>query len=381
FTEIWFDPDPQNSIHKNQDEEENEDLAVMDLFALEDDDYAKYSPWVLRIGVNFNVKRNIGGENGISMEQIAEKIMAEFSGDLKCWFSDDNSSNPLLLIRIVKEKDEEPVLNEDFFLRSLENNLLNNIEICGVTGIAKAFISQNKFQRIDTAGKYVQEKNYFLETEGTNLRMVLMLNGVNFAQTTSNSPLEVVQVLGIEAARAALLNELRNVINSEGSYVNYRHLALLSDIMCHRGYLMAITRHGINRTDAGVLARSSFEETVELLMDAAGVGDLDDCRGVSEKLILGQLAHIGTGSFDLLINEEKLQRAHELPDYTTANDAMDVDLTPTTPLYTPHAERMDSRAYSPMQRVVFSPQRTNGKRALLQPRIAAGSILESSILT
>jgi len=52
------------------------------------------------------------------------------------------------------------------------------------------------------------------------------------------------------------------VISFDGSYVNYRHLALLCDIMTCRGHLMAITRHGINRQDVGALMRCSFEETV-----------------------------------------------------------------------------------------------------------------------
>jgi DNA-directed RNA polymerase II subunit RPB1 len=157
-------------------------------------------------------------------------------------------------------------------------------------------------------------EEFFLETDGTNLAKVLSLHGVDPKLTVSNSIIEVIEVLGIEAVRAALLNELRGVINSDGSYVNYRHLALLSDIMCQRGHLMSITRHGINRTDAGVLARCSFEETVELLMDSASAGELDDCSGVSENIILGQLAPIGTGSFEVLLNEEMLMDAHEIPD-------------------------------------------------------------------
>ena len=47
----------------------------------------------------------------------------------------------------------------------------------------------------------------------------------------------------------------------DGSYVNYRHLAMLCDIMTYRGTLMAITRHGINPADIGALMRSSFKET------------------------------------------------------------------------------------------------------------------------
>ena len=70
------------------------------------------------------------------------------------------------------------------------------------------------------------------------------------------------QVLGIEAVRKAVEKELYHVISFDGSYVNYRHLALLCDIMCCRGHLMAVTRHGINRQDVGPLMKCSFEETV-----------------------------------------------------------------------------------------------------------------------
>lgn len=65
--------------------------------------------------------------------------------------------------------------------------------------------------------------------------------------------------------RNALLKEIRNVIEFDGSYVNYRHLASLCDVMTSRGHLMAITRHGINRNGNGPLAQCSFEETMDIL--------------------------------------------------------------------------------------------------------------------
>lgn len=70
------------------------------------------------------------------------------------------------------------------------------------------------------------------------------------------------QTLGIEAVRKAIEREMGFVISFDGSYVNYRHLALLCDVMTAKGHLMAITRHGINRQETGALARCSFEETV-----------------------------------------------------------------------------------------------------------------------
>ena len=114
------------------------------------------------------------------------------------------------------------------------------------------------------------------------------------------------EVFGIEAARTALLRELTQVLAFDGSYVNHRHLALLVDVMTVRGYLTPVTRHGINRADNGALMRCSFEETVEILLEAAAFGELDDCRGVSENLILGQMAPAGTGEFDVYLDQNLL---------------------------------------------------------------------------
>lgn len=73
-----------------------------------------------------------------------------------------------------------------------------------------------------------------------------------------------VQSLGIEAVRKSIEKEMNHVISFDGSYVNYRHLALLCDVMTAKGHLMAITRHGVNRQETGALARCSFEETVSI---------------------------------------------------------------------------------------------------------------------
>jgi DNA-directed RNA polymerase II subunit RPB1 len=77
--------------------------------------------------------------------------------------------------------------------------------------------------------------------------------------------------------------------------------------MCYRGSLAAVTRHGINRADTGALMRCSFEETVEILLEAAATGELDDCRGISENVMLGQLAPMGTGNFDVFLDPKMLE--------------------------------------------------------------------------
>merc|ERR550537_1555971 len=131
----------------------------------------------------------------------------------------------------------------------------------------------------------------------------MLLPEVDFPRLQSNNIVEILNVMGIEATRKALLFHVRMVISFDGSYVNYRHLGTMCDVMTQRGHLMAITRHGVNRTNLGPLMKCSFEETVEILMDAAIFNETDKCRGVSENLIMGNFPPIGTNEFHLYMDD------------------------------------------------------------------------------
>ena len=86
-----------------------------------------------------------------------------------------------------------------------------------------------------------------------------------------------------------------------GIYVNYRHISILCDLMTQRGILTSITRHGLNRSEYGPIRKATFEETVEILLEAGIFAEKDDLKGISENVLLGKLTKIGTGSFNLLV--------------------------------------------------------------------------------
>ena len=131
---------------------------------------------------------------------------------------------------------------------------------------------------------------------------------VDASKTVTNDNNEVLKVLGCEAARQSLINELRFVFSSYGIYVNYRHLCTLVDVMTHRGKLTSITRHGINRVESsGPLRKCSFEETVEILLEGAMFSEVDWLSGISENVIMGQLAPFGSGSFGLSLDTEVVE--------------------------------------------------------------------------
>jgi len=307
--EIFYDPKLDST-----DIEEDRDF-VDAFFAIPDEDIRleMHSPWLLRLELD----RAKVLEGGYEMSQIVNAIAETVGKDVFVIHSEDNAEKLVIRLRVVAEKEDEELLgDEDMFLKRIEGTLLDQVELGGITGIQRVFISEGKRVVLSQQGEYDQEKEWYLETDGINLKEVLAVDGVDAIRTYSNNCFETFETLGIEAGRNALYKELNGVIEMGGSYVNYRHLALLVDLMCNKGQLMSITRHGINRTDAGALSRCSFEETVEILLEAAAVGDVDDCRGVAENVLLGQMAPMGTGAFDVSLDMSMLKDVivdHRLP--------------------------------------------------------------------
>ncbi|KAJ2158302.1 DNA-directed RNA polymerase II core subunit rpo21 [Coemansia sp. RSA 552] len=307
-SEIWYDPDVTDTII-------DEDREFVQLFhEIPDPRYPveAVSPWLLRLELN----RNKMIDKKLSVNEVVERISEMFMNDLQCFGSDDNAEKMVIRCRIVNTEDMgkddfgvEANAEEDVFLRKIETSMLEGVVLRGIPNIHRTYLVDTKFNVIKPDGEFGSQQEWTIDTDGINLREVLWQDHVDSKRTVSNHPIEIRSVLGIEAARESILREVRRVIEFDGSYVNYRHLSLLVDLMTARGHLTAITRHGINRADTGALMRCTFEETVEILMDAAAVGAVDDCRGVAENILLGQLAPLGTGSFDVMLDEEMLSNA------------------------------------------------------------------------
>jgi len=138
-------------------------------------------------------------------------------------------------------------------------------------------------------------EEYIVLTSGTNLKDVLAMDEVDTARTFSNDIHEVYKVLGIEAARQAIINEVYRVIEAQGLNINIRHVMLVADIMCATGAVKGITRYGVVREKASVLARASFETPLRHLIDAALEGEIDKLTSVVENVMINQPVPLGTG--------------------------------------------------------------------------------------
>ncbi|KAJ5676786.1 DNA-directed RNA polymerase II subunit RPB1 [Penicillium maclennaniae] len=287
-TEIYYDPEIQSTVIEN-DRDMVESYFIIPEEAGED--IAHQSKWLLRIILS----RPQLLDKGLTVQDVASKIKQAYPRDIAVIFSDNNADEQVIRIRQIQDSkdDDDDDVEYDVTLKKLEQHLLDTLTLRGVPGVERAFINE-------------KSKEWVLETSGSSLAPVLAIPGVDATRTYSNQFIEIFEVFGIEAARTAVLRELTQVLAFDGSYVNHRHLALLVDVMTVRGYLTPVTRHGINRADNGALMRCSFEETVEILLEAAAFGELDDCRGVSENLILGQMAPAGTGEFDVYLDQSLL---------------------------------------------------------------------------
>ncbi|KAG1660851.1 DNA-directed RNA polymerase II subunit RPB1 [Nymphon striatum] len=315
-TAIYYDPDPQNTVI-NEDQE-----FVNVYYEMPDFEVDRISPWLLRIELD----RKRMTDKKLTMEQIAEKINAGFGDDLNCIFNDDNAEKLVLRIRIMNsdenkfQEEEEQVdkMEDDVFLRCIEANMLSDMTLQGIEAITKVYMhlpttDAKKRIVVTETGEFKAIAEWLLETDGTSLMKVLSERDVDPIRTYSNDICEIFSVLGTEAVRKSVEKEMNHVISFDGSYVNYRHLALLCDVMTAKGHLMAITRHGINRQDTGCLMRCSFEETVDVLLDAAAHAEFDPMKGVSENIMLGQLGKMGTGCFDLMLDSDKCKHGIEIP--------------------------------------------------------------------
>lgn len=280
-------------------------------------------PWMLRLVLS----KDIMIKKMLSIHEVADRISEIFENDFFEMHSNDNSKELVIHLRIYKDDDElqgyeesrnslqdmvegKPVGYSKFFEMILDT-LLQSVLVSGVPGIDKAFISQQTITQYDENGLVSDKKEYIIETDGINMKGCLGVEGVDASRIYCNDPQEMLSLFGIEISQGTLLKEIRSVIETGGSYINFRHLSLLCDVMTNRGSIMQITRHGIKRTEAGPLMKCTFEQPVDVLNDAAVNGDIDNIKGVAEHIILGQIAPIGTGMMDILLDEKALDRISE----------------------------------------------------------------------
>lgn len=298
---IYYDPNPMSSDTAVQ--EDREILMSYEKFSVTQAGSCA-SPWIMRLELDsYEMKANNVTDMTLIQAKVENnKVLRVFS----CFHSDVNTPDKVVL-RITFTPD---TVKNALSLRFIEEKLLDTI-LSGVDGIGRVYVREVKNELMYDAaiGGYSAQKQYVLDTEGTNLLDLSTIPGVDPFRTFSNDIHEVLEVFGIEAVRSSLYEEFMEVFEAE--YVNYHHMITLVDTMTFLGRIMEANRFGMSKGENGVLAKSSFEETSKILFNAALAGEFDNMRGVSANIMFGQKPPCGTGFVDLLVDETKLPEGTE----------------------------------------------------------------------
>ena len=316
---IYFDPDDTKTLlveDKLLMEQFNEFSKIIADCAEQDKSVKNKSKWILRF--EFDTETML--DKNISMDDVHFAIKNSYKDNLFCIYTDLNDNNLVLRIRLkmggsskkmkllIKKQKSLDQTDEIHIFKNLQENLLNNIILRGVEKIPKVIIRKVPSRMIKKNGNYINEEGWVLDTVGTNLLDILALDGLDEKRTYSNSIREIHKVLGIEAARQAIYNELVEVLNFDGTYINYHHLSILCDRMTISSKMVSMFRHGINNDNIGPIAKASFEETPEMFLRAARFAQLDEMRGVSANIMVGQEGYYGTNSFQILLDIKKVHQ-------------------------------------------------------------------------
>ncbi|MCK4555573.1 MAG: DNA-directed RNA polymerase subunit A'' [Candidatus Aenigmarchaeota archaeon] len=184
------------------------------------------------------------------------------------------------------------IKKEDVSVKGLQDLRVKarNLHVKGIKGIEQAIVE-------------LQDGRWIIRTLGANLARVLEMPGVDMTKSKSNDIYEIARVLGIDAARNAIINEALSTMREQGVDTDVRHLLLVADAMTNDGEIRAIGRYGLAGRKSSVLSRANFEETVKHLTWAAANGDIDPLESVIENIIVGNMAPVGTGTIKLKIKE------------------------------------------------------------------------------
>jgi DNA-directed RNA polymerase beta' subunit len=291
-TAIYFDPKDAETIVE-------EDANLIEFYKLfeqeEDGTETTWSSWLLR----FELDRDRMFRKNISMDDVSYVLRTRFGESLNLIYSDYNSNKLIMRMRLPAQMKDG--LDDLSNLKKFQNRILNGIVFRGVPGIKSVTFREDKDMLELVDGVYKEVHQYVLDTDGSNYIQVMNHPYVDSTRLSSSHVHDIYEILGIEATRAVLLNEITTLFEEAG--VNNRHLGLLCDVMTRGGRLMPSNRHGVNKTDIGPLAKASFEEMEKILLNAALFGELDPITGVSANIMTGQVIRCGTGFFNVLLDE------------------------------------------------------------------------------
>ena len=299
-----------------------EGASAAEAQAAEDSSKDKFSLWMLRLEFNKEAMFN----RNITMDDVAYVLNEKFSTSINMVYADFNSEKLVMRIRLDRTLGGEDTIDDYALFKKFQARIMTTVAVRGVPGIKAVSFSKADTRVEIKDGKPEKVTEYVLDTDGSNYIEVMNHPAVDPTRLYTTNVHDILDILGIEAARGVLLSEIDSLFADAG--VNYRHLGLLIDSMTRNGRLMSVDRYGINKNNIGPLAKASFEETEKILLKAALFGEMDPVTGVSAKIMTGQPIRGGTTFSQLLLDEMALMRLQKgLPPVASSEeeDVEDID--------------------------------------------------------
>jgi len=243
----------------------------------------------LTIKVAYNEKD--GRSQGVTLSALRKALEESFPGDVKSSGETDLILKPAKETKVVKtgEKKEKKVTARS--VRKLTQKVRGAL-VRGVRGIHKAVVIKGG-------------EEYFVRAGGFNVIGASQNPAVDQKRIYTNNIKEVERIYGIEAARNAIVREIKDVMDMQKLFVDIRHIMLIADAMTYSGYVKSIGRHGLSGEKVGVLGRAAFEETIKHLINASAFAEEEKLIGVTENIIVGQTVPVGTGKIKLVMKQGK----------------------------------------------------------------------------
>ena len=325
--QICFDPDDLSTLIEDDVEtmEQYKQFESMINECIEEEGEAENkSKWIIRMEMNMEEML----DKDLTMDDIHFALKNTYKEDISCVYSDYNSDKLVFRIRLNSMLNSKKKVfktnpldqsDEIYLLKNFQDQLLDNLVLRGVKNINKVVLRKVTDSVFEEDGKFNKVETWVLDTVGTNLLGLLSLDYIDIERTITNDIQEIYRVLGIEAARQAIFNEISEVIEFDSTYINYHHLSLLCDRMTCNDTMVSIFRHGINNDNIGPIAKASFEETPEMFLKAARHAELDEMRGISANVMCGQAGYFGTGSCQLFLDMEEIGKINEEGEWEEEN--------------------------------------------------------------
>ena len=147
------------------------------------------------------------------------------------------------------------------------------------------------------------------------MKDIVFIKGVDTNRIQCNDIITTWKLFGIEAARKAIIRELRNVADGLKK-VHFHHVSILVDYMCFDGSLItSIDRHGMMRQPFSPLKKASFEVPVDRMIEAALYNETDDMKSVSSRSMTGQLPYMGTGLTQVIMNNNIIKKVDTIEEF------------------------------------------------------------------